>query len=60
MQFVRLIKQDKTEQLLKSTNISLDFNDKLVRIWNGVFWEETPFNNYKIIACFDAEENYTE
>ena len=60
MQFVRLIKQDNTEELYSDLRICLDFQKSLVKIWNGAYWEETPFNNYKIIACFDAEENYTE
>ena len=60
MQFVRIIKNDNTEELLRATQVSINFKDQKVMVWNGCYWEETPFSEVFVVATFDANPDYKD
>lgn len=66
MQYVRVItKEDLKNKNSKGTlyyeiNVSIMFEKKEVMIWNGAYWETTPFEDLFCIATFDAPVNYED
>lgn len=55
MQKVRIIKRDNSEELLDSTQVSVNFDKQVVSVWRWRYWEEIPFDKVLIVSTWDEE-----
>lgn len=60
MQYVRLIKKEGGMELRKGTKVSIQFDRGIVAIWTGSYWKEYPIKDFRVIATWDGEEDYSE
>lgn len=53
MEKVRLKYVDGTDVEMSGTMVQVRFDDKVVRVWRGHYWEEIPFAELTFISAWE-------